>query len=275
MPAPLAAYKIAAVSRSEVGGIMKQKMWILVLASAGAVSALSSFYLIKRVVARNRKWVPFEVVMVERQYRVGAEAPVRTENYLFARRSDGSSVKSIPMQIMPHGGWANQRIIEDFAAHLRTSIDPSTESLTTYRYSRQVVAKLSTPTSVCSDDPQAAHVQVLGYDTVVATHTAPGPGAGIEVKQWRALQLNCFALQEEAGSPDDKWATTREALLVKEGPPPASLFEIPAGYVERAPSEVMAERARRFPDEPAAHVERQAANFQTLDNVYRAREQQK
>jgi hypothetical protein len=248
---------------------MKRKVWILALAGAAAVSGLTSFYFIKRVAAQNREWVPFQVVMVEREYLVGTEAPFRSLNYLFARRDDGSSVKSVPMQIMAKGGWANQRIIEDFAAHRRTSIDPATESLTTYLYSSQVVGRLSTPSGLCSDDPQAAHVQILGYDTVLVTHTAPAPGAGFEVKEWQAKQLNCFALKEEAGNPNGQSTITREALLVNQGPPPASLFEIPAGYVERPPSEVMAERGRRFPDETGASVVGDASNFTRLDGAYR------
>jgi hypothetical protein len=248
---------------------MKRKVWILALAGAAAVAGLTSFYFIKRVGAQNREWVPFQVAMVERDYAVGTTAPLRTQNYLLARRGDGSSVKSIPMQIMAKGGWANQRIIEDFAAQRRTSIDPATESLTTYHYSSRVVGMLSTPSSLCRDDPQAAHVQILGYDTVLVTHTAPTPGAGIEVKEWRAPQLNCFALKEEATSPDGQSTITREALLVTQGPPPASLFEIPAGYIERSPSEVMAERGRRFPDETGASVLGDASNFTRLDQVYR------
>ena len=248
---------------------MQRKVWILALAGAAAFLGLSSFHFVKRVVAQNREWVPFQVAMVEREYRAVTEAPIRSQSYLFARRGDGSSVKSMPMQIMAKGGWANQRIIEDFAAHRRTSLDPATESLTTYRYSSQVAGRLSAPPGLCSDDPQAAHLQILGYDTVLVTHTAPSPGAGIEVKQWQAAQLNCFVLKEEATNPDGPWTITREALLVSQGPPPASLFEIPAGYVERSPSEVMAERARRFPDESGASTLGDAWNFSALDEVYR------
>lgn len=152
---------------------MKRRVWILALASAGAVSALSSFYFIRRVVAQDRGWVPFQVVMVERQYLAGTQAPVRSLNYLFARRGDGSSVKSVPMQVVANGGWVDQRIIQDFAGYRRVSIDPATESLTTYHYSSRLVAMLSMPGSKCSDDPKAAHLQILGYDTVLVRHTLP------------------------------------------------------------------------------------------------------
>jgi len=248
---------------------MKRRAWILALASAGAVLILSSFCFVRHVVAPPRAWVPFQVVMVERQYRAGTRAPVRSLDYLFARRGDGASVRSVRMQIMANGGWADQRIIEDFAGYRRTSIDPATESLTTYHYSSRLAARLSTPNSKCSDDPRAAHVQILGYDTVLATQTLPTPGAGIEVKEWRAPQLNCFALREEAAIPDNELTITREALLVSQGPPPASLFEIPPGYVERSPSEVTAERARRFPDETGASAPCCDASISRLDEVYR------
>ena len=61
---------------------------------------------------------------------------------------------------------------------------------------------------------------------------------------------------------------TREALLVKEGDPSTALFEIPSGYVERTPSEVMAERAKRFPEDENARFE--ASHSEPFDEAYRS-----
>ncbi|HEY6290188.1 MAG TPA: hypothetical protein VI455_01320 [Terriglobia bacterium] len=112
---------------------------------------------------------------------------------------------------------------------------------------------------------------MLGYDTVVVQTAKPlAPGETIERTEWRAPALDCFTLKEVSAfrQPDSRSTrTTREALLVAEGEPSASLFEIPVGYVERTPSELFAERARRFPNEPADTPDKTTT---MLDGVYQS-----
>jgi hypothetical protein len=214
--------------------------------------------------------------MVERQYQETGAAPTSIENYVYATRTDGSWVRDMKRQIMPNGGWAGLRVVMDYTSQTRTAVDPSTESLTTYHYGASEVARLSLPPQACSADPNAEHVPFLGYDTVIFKRTLPkSRGVPDKITEWRALKLNCFALklviENEVGG---AWVTTtREALYVNEGSPSPSLFEIPTGYVERSPSEVMAERARRFPNEQSSQCP--TCNYDALDGAYGTRQSPK
>ncbi len=198
----------------------------------------------RNVHSLSRQWTPFEAHIVDRQYHAGNQEPFSIENYVYARRDDGSWVKFEPF--LPNGKRLNQRIVEDYSTLTRTSIDPSMKSLIKIHYSTKDVDDLSTPPRACSDS-KAAHVEIQGYDTVEVRFTEPGPGEGFPVTEWRAPRLNCFALKRVM-----VWGIstlTREALNVKEGAPADSLFEIPSTYTE-LPSEGMAERAWRSANEP-------------------------
>jgi tetratricopeptide (TPR) repeat protein len=176
---------------------------------------------------QSRQWTPFEADMVDRQYLAGNTDPVSIENYVYARRDDGSWVKS--EQILPNGKQVNQRIVEDYSTRTHTSIDPSMKALIKYPYSAKDVDYLSTPPAACGNS-NAPHVEIQGYDTVEVRFTVPGDGKGFPVTEWRAPRLNCFALKHEMvlGSS----TLTREALDVNEGAPAGSLFEIPTTYTE-------------------------------------------
>jgi hypothetical protein len=246
----------------------KTLAWMSVAIAVAAASAWLTFWTSRVTRAQSRFWVPFEAVVVEKQYQKGVVAPYRIEDFDYARRSDGSWVEDVKKQIMPNGGWGDERIVMDYSTGKRVSIDPSTESVTSYQSSAKAIAQLSAPPIACSNDPNAKHVEVLGYDTVVVERILPGPTPNFgKVTDWEAPQLNCFPLQETAAIDGGEWSRTREALLVKEGDPPTELFEIPVSYVERAPSAVMAERARRFPADQAAQAA--VSRSQPLDEAYR------
>lgn len=259
---------------------MKRTLWISLAVTLGVLSTVVS-YRVSKARAQGGEWTPFTAAMVERTYQepgVGCAtcgAPTagpRILNYVHATRRDGSWVRDMKRQIMPDRGWGDMRVVMDYSAGARTSVDPSTESLTTYPYPRDVIAKLSTTPQACSTDPGAKHATFLGYDTVVVERTLRGSGDGDpgKITEWRAPELNCFALKHtlERELPGLRVRVEREALLVKEGDPFPDLFEIPAGYVQRSPSEVMAERGRRFPAEGLAAAP--ASDFETLDHTYRA-----
>jgi hypothetical protein len=240
---------------------------------AACLVAFFSYYISRRVVAiaDQPHWRPFTATIVERMYAGDATAPVHVENYISAVRGDGSQVKDFKRQVMPNGGWGDMRVISDLSARRRTTVDPSTESVTTYPYSDKAAARLATPPSACSSNANAPHATLLGYDTVMVQTALPGaPGETRELTQWLAPALNCFALKETMTfhQPDSASSrTTTEAVLVKVGEPSKSLFDIPAGYVERTPSQVFAERARRFPDEPPAAADATATR---LDGIYQS-----
>src|SRR5882672_5874797 len=65
---------------------------------------------------------------------------------------------------------------------------------------------------------------------------------------WVAPSLGCYALKRsydvsESGQKGGR--TTSEVVSITFGDPPAELFEVPANYTERKPSELMALRVQR------------------------------
>lgn len=245
---------------------LKNLLWISLVLASGVLAAMLSSRVLRSVRAQSREWIPFEAAMIERSYRAGVTAPVLIHNYVYGRRSDGSHAQRISMQILPEGAWAEQRIVEDYSSGTRTSIDPSTESLTTYHFSAKHTRELSVPLGACGSDATAPHVEILGYDTVQVQLSYPGPRGSLKVTEWQAPRLNCFALRDQEEPSDGQSSRTREALLVKEGEPAPDLFDLPANYIERAPSEVLAERARRFPKEAEACPN---CKVEALDQAYR------
>jgi len=261
----------------------RKTLWILLAVALGVLSATVS-YRVSRARAQGGEWSPFTAVMAERNYlREGTgcatcAAPVaaaedpRLDIYIYATRRDGAWVRDFKRPIMLNREWGDLRTVIDYSAGTRTGVDPSTESVTTYHYAADEVARESTRPRACSPDPNAPHATLLGYDTVVveSTYTSSKSSLVQKVTEWRAPQLNCFALKQtidhRAGG--SRFEITREALLVKEGDPSSALFEIPAGYVERSPSENMAERDRRFPNEAVASPA--AASMEQFDRAYRA-----
>jgi len=242
--------------------------WTLVVIALGVFS-----YWVSRAVtvrAERGEWVPFTAAMVERSYSGSSTKPSNIENYVYARRRDGSWVRDTKRQIMPDGGWGDMRVVEDYSSGSRTTVDPGTESLVTYPYSAKSVARLSAAPAACSADPNAQHATLLGYDTVIVRRNLAGPpGEVTKATYWRAPTLNCFALKEVVTLECETCPparNTREALLVSEGDPSPTLFEIPAGYVERTPSQVFAEFARRFPARPQTPAE----TGRRLDQVYQS-----
>lgn len=246
-------------------------LWSLLAMGVGALSYWVST--IATVKAQGGEWTPFTVAMVERDYSGSSIKPWKVENYIYAVRRDGSWVRDDKRQIMPHGGWGDMRVVMNYSARTWTTVDPSTESIVTYPYSQKTIAHLSVPPVTCSNDPNAQHATVLGYDTVVVRAQLPAPSGGVaSATYWKSPALNCFALKEV-------WTfrcktcpaarNTREALVVSEGFPSPALYQIPRNYIERTPSEVLARSAQLNPAEPATPL----ATRKTLDQIYQSRRQ--
>ena len=94
------------------------------------------------------------------------------------------------------------------------------------------------------------HTSMLGQD-VVKVHGVQGPSErSSESTEWKAPDLDCFTLSSthvlSVPSGNPVATTTVETLFVVEGEPQPALFELPAGYKERSPSQLADEYARRF-----------------------------
>jgi len=243
---------------------MNRPRWLFLVLGVASIATLLGFQVFRNLaLAQSRQWTPFQADMVEQHYQAGTQDPFFVQKYVYARRGDGSWVESASMETAKDV-WVTQRMIHDYSASAHISIDPGTQSRTTYRYSAKEVDYLSTVPATCNSDSSAAHVEMLGYDTVEVKFSRLDR---FNVTEWRAPRLNCFALKVEM----DRGSLTviHQALDVEEGAPANSLFAIPSTYVERAPSEVMAEHARRFPSDQNASALATASNFKSFDEAYK------
>jgi hypothetical protein len=143
--------------------------------------------------------------------------------------------------------------ITDVPGKRRVAVDPWSESVTSYPQREEGIRFHAA--KVVSDCGGKAAGELLGYPVTLVESVFSSQEVGLEgpeVRQlaWHANQLNCFPLRKEIRLFDGgkEIARTVETVVsVTEGQPDPSHFQIPAGYVERSPSEAMAEAARRYP----------------------------
>jgi hypothetical protein len=251
---------------------MNRKFRLVIFVLLSVATAIASFTFVRSLSmhgqASTRK--PFTAVLVEKQYPNDSEQPTRTEVYLRAFRADGSQV-TVKRGQSPHQEWKETKTIMDLPGSKRVAVDQFTESFTTYPLTAGDVGHYrSWPKSECTSRPELPQSTLLGYEVRKVQKQL---GSGTHLELLMAPALDCFELQEAwsvgpAAGP--KHRVTRQALYVIEGEPPAALFEIPAGYAERAPSEVSAEFVRRFPEHQPPFSSETA---QGMDEVYQGHRQ--
>ncbi|MBZ5516513.1 MAG: hypothetical protein LAN62_17020 [Acidobacteriia bacterium] len=248
---------------------MDRKLRPTVVVLFTAVAAVGSFTVVKRLrmLAQAPARKPFTAVMVEKQYAGDSSQASRAEVYLRAFRSDGSQV-TVQQGQSPRQEWKESKVVLDLTGKKRVTVDQFTESLTTYRLTDGDVSYYrSWPNSECSGRPELGQSTLLGYEVRKVEKQL---GGETHLQLLMAPALGCFELQETytvGPGGTRSYRVTREALYVIEGEPPPGLFEIPASYAERAPSEVSAEFVRRYPEHKPPFSDETA---QGMDEVYQA-----
>jgi hypothetical protein len=200
----------------------------------------------------NLPTVPFIATRSSVTVVPGNPVPVHSEMRTLAVRSDGSSVELFHRK--DPSGSGNVifiRSILDVPNKQRVVVDPISESLITFPLVDQAVSAFAvrgaTQCAGTSSSP------ILGYDVAVEEARDLTSGEELRVTSWRAASLNCTPLRREiavlkAGTEVQR--ITETVQTITEGEPDKSLFDIPQGYVERQPSDAMAEAARRHPNDP-------------------------
>ncbi len=150
---------------------------------------------------------------------------------------------------------SDRREVYDVATGQGIEIDPATNSKTTMFLPQPIVDRLSKrvnpscdggllPDSVVEDGAES----ILGYDVVKVTENSEMPnGVTMTNEEWRSPQLNCFPLLQRTTVVDSAGIgalNLREVKAVVQAEPGAKLFQIPKGYAERSPSEVVAATER-------------------------------
>jgi hypothetical protein len=197
--------------------------------------------------------VPFIATRSDVTVLAGNPVPVSSEILTIAVRSDGSIVE-LAHRKDPSGkrNTVYIRTILDVPNKQRVIVEPISESLIKYPLVDQAVSAYAVRgMAQCAGTLTSP---ILGYAVALEEEAQTGAGNDeVKVRSWRAPQLDCTPLRREIiilKGGTEVQRITRTVLTVTEGEPDKSLFEIPQGYVERQPSEAMAEAARRYPNDP-------------------------
>jgi len=178
----------------------------------------------------------------------GDTGPVKVNHITYARKSDGSWVEAATIE-SPQGDAGELISFVDVPSARHVDLEPFTKlSMTFYltpsELQHEVDRDESCPRAVSA--APAEHERILGYDVVKLTEEGRAPNNGKEVTEaWVAPELNCYVLRKSASLSDGPHNEI-EVTDVTEGEPPPTMFDVPAEYVERSPSQLSAEWAARF-----------------------------
>lgn len=184
-------------------------------------------------------------------FRAGESVPFRSKFETIAVRSDGSRVEM--EHLKDPSGTGKILFMKKIIDVPRTRwvvVDPLSASVLTYPL-REEGARFHAvkPLAECEGQPAG---KLLNYDISMGDTTRELPRVGeAKIRAWLAPALNCFPLRREIRiliEGEEKQVTVESVVALIEGEPEAWLFEVPAGYVERTPSEALAEAKRRYPN---------------------------
>jgi len=221
---------------------------------------------------------PFTAVIVEHRHpgdaSISDAAWPNTEIVMYAVRSDGSTAEVI-RRLDPNEKPVEIRVVVDTGSARRVSIDPMTQSVTTYHLSQASLSFMNGLAAGCQT-ATSEHSTRLGYEVVKVQDSKEWPdGTADYSESWQAPALGCLPMYEssspQAGANPTVW-NTREVTFVAEGEPSAALFAIPSDYVERSPSEVFGEFQRRFPNARSTWADKASSALDPAYNQGRARQ---
>ena len=200
----------------------------------------------------------------------------QTGEYLTARqqqyaiRSDGTQVVWMT-KIDPLGQPKISKTVYDVPLERKRSADELTESYVTTPMSG-IAHSLQHRAGVCAGQPLASE-RVFGYEVVRTEDefAIPTPAGGrFRHVRYQAPSLNCYTMREEAYKSKGDGPLVRfevkEVVSLLEGEPDPSLFELPEGYTERTPTEMLREFGRRHSSQ--AMSEEKLQKLHKLDEAY-------
>ncbi len=220
-----------------------------------AAVAAVSFLTVQRTMSGQGR-VAFTAPAVYSVYNRSGEVLLRDELVL-AIRGDGSTARVRSHVTIPgNRGAVTKNKIMDFSRAEEVYTDGLTDSITTYPILKKSVESLRRKPSTCTSEDPAVRGTMLGYDVVRVVEDIQASGNMVVRRdEWRAPALDCFSLKSATfrgpTAADVYLSSTTELSSVTVGEPPSQLFERPAGYVERSPSQKRQEFNKRYPERAA------------------------
>lgn len=212
-------------------------------------------------IAAAKVWTSYTATTAHTKYSASTGKVLEVDVGKRAAHRDGSQImeRALPSFIGPDGNvrpsLRRSRVVIDVATGQRVSLDEDTASKTTYplNTSRSKMPFIDRgPGGNCADIPATAErSELLGFEVRKIVRDFPSTGKRkVRVEAWLAPALNCDPLKiRNLGAVNNGPFFVLEEIVVSSvelGEPDRSLFDVPVHYVERSPSEVQAEYARRF-----------------------------
>jgi hypothetical protein len=194
-----------------------------------------------RAQLRGHQFLPFTAKIDEEHFeRSRATVPGSVTHITWQRTSDGSEV-SFTSVTSPDEQRRGQ-LVEGFIVASKTQyvLEPFTHSIMTYHLSGTEVEGILNSKRCPSDiNELKEHSEMFGLDVVRRREKADFTNTGgFDITDdWMAPDLACFTLREIYSVSDGPW-NRRTVISLVRGEPPSSMFDIPANYVERSPSEL-------------------------------------
>ena len=212
-------------------------------------------------IAAAKVWTPYTATTAHTKYSASTGKVLEVDVGKRAARRNGSHImeRALPSFIGPDGevrpSLRKTRVIIDVAQGQRISLDEDTTSKTTYRLNTNRAKRPYIdrgPGGNCADIPATTETDtMLGFEVRKIVKDFPSTDdRKVRVEAWLAPALNCDPLKvRNLGARNNGPFFVIEEIVVSSvelGEPDRSLFDVPVHYVERSPSEVQAEYARRF-----------------------------
>src|SRR5579875_1865794 len=142
---------------------------------------------------------PLTATIIEERYSPGSTQPSYVEYSLSAVRSDGSWAV-ISRRQAPDGRWVEMKLVTSLASGTRITVDPTTESLVTFKLSKGAASFFQSQRVACGKVPNPQRSTLLGYDVVELTEPFGPPEGRDTVTRWLAPSLGCFTLNLNGGT---------------------------------------------------------------------------
>lgn len=185
---------------------------------------------------------PVPVTLSYRQLELGADGNVIIDSQrVFALNSDGSIVRA--RQYVAEDGSAREiRSVIDAIRGEKTVIASATKSTTTFHFSSEEAAALRSGQRHSCPLDEGSPKDISGYEAFPHVRTSDHPEGGlIRGVTYYSPELGCVPLEASLSlvRPDGTEVTLQstELLSVAVGEPDATLFDVPAAYVELSPAE--------------------------------------
>lgn len=242
---------------------------LLVIVGLGIVSFVATRHIRSQVLLGSQR-VPY-LMRVQEHASSNGNVPQQARAYLFAVRSDGSTVRASLGTDVNGNDVVATRTIRDLAAGKRAFVAEAARLITTFfSPSAVLTAKARNHGPNCM--PQGATFtqngvgKYLGYNVVKIREKA---AVDTDLEHWAAPDLDCdyiyskWSFKNSDGSV--RQTVEQAAVSIVPGEPPAELFAEKPDLVEKSPSELVSNLA----GSSASADEKLHGRLEEMDLVYR------